>query len=227
MKYLRIRSRPDLAAAPSFLGVILDSAFVDEGRLLGLNPTDSRGVTGLMAVDGDAERFREAVTGAESFRSIAVTPAGEDRFYVFATLDPREAPLPRQVLAALTRDGMVILTPVVYRDGCVHVRLVGETDAVGSAVEALPDAVEVDVREIGRLGFEADSAVAELTDRQREVLHAAMEMGYYETPRGTTHEAIAERLGVAPSTVSEHIKRAETRIIRRVLSTSDPTDADR
>ncbi|WP_449271516.1 helix-turn-helix domain-containing protein [Haloferax volcanii] len=51
-----------------------------------------------------------------------------------------------------------------------------------------------------------------LTERQVEVLTLAVEEGYYETPRGTTHEKIATQIGVATTTVSEHLRKVEQRV---------------
>lgn len=51
-----------------------------------------------------------------------------------------------------------------------------------------------------------------LTDRQREVLRAAFEAGYYEWPREATGEAVAERLGITSATFSEHVHTAERKL---------------
>ncbi|WP_277540661.1 helix-turn-helix domain-containing protein [Haloarcula laminariae] len=48
-----------------------------------------------------------------------------------------------------------------------------------------------------------------LTERQREVLQTAFEMGYYEWPRECTGSDVAVELGITSATFSEHIKAAE------------------
>ncbi|MGA9399626.1 helix-turn-helix domain-containing protein [Haladaptatus sp.] len=50
-----------------------------------------------------------------------------------------------------------------------------------------------------------------MTDRQQEILDIAMELGYYENPRRATHGEIAERVGIDASTVSEHMRKIESR----------------
>ncbi|XVH32039.1 helix-turn-helix domain-containing protein [Haloferacaceae archaeon DSL9] len=52
-----------------------------------------------------------------------------------------------------------------------------------------------------------------LTDRQREVVEAAVEMGYFSTG-GTDAEAIASRLDISKSTLSHHLRV----VIRKILS---------
>lgn len=52
-----------------------------------------------------------------------------------------------------------------------------------------------------------------LTDRQREVLSLAYESGYYDRPRETTGEALAETLDINPSTFAQHIRAAERNLL--------------
>lgn len=59
--------------------------------------------------------------------------------------------------------------------------------------------------------------LASLTDRQREVLRLAFEMGYYEVPRIASSEDIADRVSLDPSTVAEHLQRAERNLLEAVF----------
>lgn len=64
------------------------------------------------------------------------------------------------------------------------------------------------VREI-----DASQADRLLTDRQQEVLLAAVEAGYYRSPRESTLGDVADTLGVANATCSDVLHRAEGHII--------------
>lgn len=55
-----------------------------------------------------------------------------------------------------------------------------------------------------------------LTERQRAVLDAAVDLGYYDTPRRATIEDLAADLGLASSTVSEHLRKLEARSLPRL-----------
>ena len=57
-----------------------------------------------------------------------------------------------------------------------------------------------------------------LTDRQRRVMSAAVERGYYETPRRCTLTALADELGIAKSTCSEILHRAEGAVVTRFFA---------
>jgi predicted DNA binding protein len=52
-----------------------------------------------------------------------------------------------------------------------------------------------------------------LPKRQRVVLDKAIELGYYDRPRGCTQRDIANSLDIKQATVSEHLQSAEATII--------------
>jgi predicted DNA binding protein len=56
-----------------------------------------------------------------------------------------------------------------------------------------------------------------LTDRQREVLRAAFEAGYYDWPRETSGEELADRLEISQPTLSEHLATAERKLLSLVF----------
>ncbi|ELY70943.1 bacterio-opsin activator domain-containing protein [Natrinema versiforme] len=57
----------------------------------------------------------------------------------------------------------------------------------------------------------------ELTDKQRAALETAFFAGYFDWPRGSTGEEIAERLGIAPATFNQHLRTAERKFFTSVF----------
>lgn len=55
-----------------------------------------------------------------------------------------------------------------------------------------------------------------LTDKQKEVLTYAINMGYFDPDSDVKLKDIAEGLGMARSTLGEHMKRAEFEIMKKV-----------
>jgi predicted DNA binding protein len=69
-----------------------------------------------------------------------------------------------------------------------------------------------------------------LTDHQQRLLATALVAGYYDTPRTCTLTELADRMGVAKSTCSETLHRAEskvlTRFVEEYLGDVEPVDGD-
>ena len=57
-----------------------------------------------------------------------------------------------------------------------------------------------------------------LTEKQREVLELAVRRGYYEDGSEITLKQLADELGIARSTIGEHLKRAETEVVKKVVN---------
>lgn len=56
-----------------------------------------------------------------------------------------------------------------------------------------------------------------LSERQREALLTAYEMGYFEIPRATTLGAVADELGISVPAASERLRRAQTGLVESAL----------
>jgi predicted DNA binding protein len=74
-------------------------------------------------------------------------------------------------------------------------------------------------------GRESDSLG--LTDRQRETLQTATEMGYFEVPRRVELEDLAEVLGVSRQAVSERLRRATGALVRATITRDDAGESHR
>ncbi|WP_324756447.1 bacterio-opsin activator domain-containing protein [Haloarcula sp. GH36] len=68
-------------------------------------------------------------------------------------------------------------------------------------------------------GFQDYAALTDsLTDRQRELLAAAHEAGYYGWPRETTAEELAGRLDISAPTLHKHLRAAERKLAATLLA---------
>jgi predicted DNA binding protein len=56
-----------------------------------------------------------------------------------------------------------------------------------------------------------------LTDRQREVLERAHEMGYFDHPKGANAGDVADALDISRATFSEHLAAAQRKLLDAVL----------
>ena len=56
-----------------------------------------------------------------------------------------------------------------------------------------------------------------LTDRQREVIRTATQLGYFEYPREADAEEVSAAIGIARSTVAEHLAAAQRRVFDELV----------
>ena len=66
--------------------------------------------------------------------------------------------------------------------------------------------------------FSLDSPLSKLTDKQRTILSSAFNLGYYDIPRRFDSEQLAKKLSLGRSTVAEHLRKAEQRLIAEAIS---------
>ncbi|MFB6228373.1 MAG: helix-turn-helix domain-containing protein [Halobacteriales archaeon] len=221
MQYVRLTAAPDLSAAPVVFRAIATSRHVTETRLLDWNVGGGSVVVSLFRIAGDRSSVEAALADAPEVNNVDCTPIDDDRFHALLWLDTDQVPMMRSLFDALLRMGIVVLKPVIYRDGEVHATFVGESQSLSTVLDAFPQPIDVTVHRIGTYRSGVESGAATLSDRQHEALLAALEVGYYEVPSEATHEDIAESLDCAPSTATEHIQKAESRLIRAVMGAGE------
>ena len=109
---------------------------------------------------------------------------------------------------------MIVVPPIQFLpDGVATLTVVGEAEALQSALESLPDGVEVTVERVGDYDWRQSLFDPGLTDRQREAVRAAVEVGYYAVPREGSVEAVAAALNCSASTAAEHLRKAEAAVM--------------
>ena len=67
------------------------------------------------------------------------------------------------------------------------------------------------------------AVAADLTERQRSALEAAYHLGFFEWPREANGEEVAESLGIAPATFSQHLRKAERKVFESLYSAAATT----
>ncbi|MFB6097389.1 MAG: helix-turn-helix domain-containing protein [Haloferacaceae archaeon] len=135
------------------------------------------------------------------------------------------------LLLAAQRSGVPLGLPLEIQDGKASLELTAPHERFSELGDELRSFGLSYTIEYIRPQVERDEL---LTDRQRELLATAVDLGYYDTPRECTLTELADHLGVAKSTASERMHRAEGAVIRsfvdervgpsgRAVETLDPS----
>lgn len=116
-------------------------------------------------------------------------------------------------------------------------RLIGETapqsgaqsmikTLEGTYSEATFIAKRTRTKESTTLTMTKHAVETELTDRQCEVLGLAYHAGYFESPRDSTGDELADALGITSPTFYQHVRKAIRKILTLLLET-DQIDSER
>lgn len=114
------------------------------------------------------------------------------------------------VHGSVAKAGTPLACPATLQRGELTATVLGTREAISSLGEHLrADGLTFELAYIGS-GHDDGSV---LTDRQEEVFFTAVEEGYYRSPRQCTLTEIAETLGIAKSTCSGTLQRAEESVV--------------
>ena len=110
--------------------------------------------------------------------------------------------------------GMPIELPVEISDGTATIEVTGSRTRLAELADQLEEfGLEYRIEHVRERLHESQL----LSDRQLEVLAAAVDAGYYDTPRRCSLTELADQLGIAKSTCSETLHRAEESIVKRFV----------
>jgi DNA-binding NarL/FixJ family response regulator len=168
----------------------------------------------LYNVRGDLERAAAILESQPDVISLDVS--GEQEGLAYVHFRPTE--VVERLLLILRENEVVLQTPVdCIEEGGIRATLVGDDETIRAVVDAIPEALTLSLEGIGDYHPESQELFSSLTPRQQEILEAAVEMGYYQVPRGATHEEIAETVGVSAGTVGEHLRKVEGKVLSTLV----------
>lgn len=208
MRYVTLVARPADDSA----------AFHPVGERLAADPTvtreaihrfdqlDDGTIVMLAAASGDLDRYDEILGASPEVLEHAVS--GDGSGYAYSRIEANDR---TEFLVSRERDLELVLDmPIeITEDGGQRLTLIGSEAAFARADYSPPDGVDVEIERTGEYYPESDRLLDALTDRQREILRIAVDEGYYDHPRRSTQEDVAERVDCSPATVGEHLQKIE------------------
>jgi len=147
-----------------------------------------------------------------------------DRNIQLITKTCRDTRLSPSISGVAEKNSCLEIPPVTYQGGWETHRVLGfrETDfkklfqdltKLGSA-EVLSKRVYADKSIVDTFAISFSSLFSDLTPKQVEAIAAALESGYYQVPKKMTTEEIALRRKIPRTTYEEHLRKAESKILR-------------
>lgn len=186
-------------------------------RVLAAVPTDNAGFA-LARVNGE-DVFNAVTAMVEHPQIKDLTPIqqSEDEATIHF-----EAASPFLFMAS-QESGIAVNFPVIIQNCEAIVEVIGARDHLSEFVEELDSfGLNYRLKQIGDRYHESQL----LSDRQREFVLTALEHGYYDTPRQCSLTDVAAELGVAKSTCSETLHRAEETIVKQFVAQLPEVDTE-
>lgn len=125
-----------------------------------------------------------------------------------------------QLISVYRTYGVSMEFPIRYVDhdpAAIEVVEVGPRSELADRIEATREHATVSIERLHRYEFSTGQLFRQLTERQQEVLLAALQHGYYRTPREATQADIADELCCSASVVGQHLRRIETKLVSSIV----------
>ncbi|WP_408959058.1 helix-turn-helix domain-containing protein [Natrinema sp. 74] len=218
MKRVRITLDPRDAYAPPIYERLAGGADYLERALI-VNWNVSSPPTGfLFRLEGEYRRFEDELAESPMVSDYEVLSVTDRACYCF--LEGAVSTAARSLFENFTRGSLMTVPPIECNDdGTNTFSIVGAEADIQAAVDGVPDGVGVTVERVGGKRVAADSVVGSLSERQREAVTTALELGYYDVPRTAMTEDVAGELGCATATAAEHLRKAESTVMASLFET--------
>ncbi len=114
---------------------------------------------------------------------------------------------------------VVYTTPSLVSEDRMVISAIGDDRDLARLMEGVRRHVgEVTSMSLTRAAYQRRDILTVLTDRQREVLTAANQYGYYDYPRRVSSEKLAARVGISKPVMLQHLRKAEKRIMADIFA---------
>lgn len=157
------------------------------------------------------EAVQTVLEGADSVRHVDQLAEREDEWLYDIEFDASMTVLRRIVFFY---DGTILDGAIEAGTWTFDLRFQTRDDFSGAVDDLRDHGFEVNVERVQSLDQEALDRVAEtLTEKQYELLSAALEGGYFDVPRGTSLEELGTKFDVSQQSTSEMMRRAQRTIV--------------
>lgn len=216
MRYLQLEIRFPAGTRHPMHQFLVEQESIRRAYLRHWNFSNPEYVTSLFHIVGDIEEGRDeylaALESVSTIEEYETTPVDERSFYVYVREAADEHA--RRFRELLVDTDLLVVPPIEYgNDGEMVFEVAGESEELQSIVTGLPEQLSISVNRLGEYDAYRESQVTALTDRQKEVLKVARELGYYEVPRQTSVREIADELDCSKSTAANHLRKVEARLV--------------
>ena len=109
-------------------------------------------------------------------------------------------------------------TPSIFKKDKMILSVTGDEENLKKFLEIIKNLGKVNRISFKKAIFNEQMIISCLTEKQRKILIAAKNNGYYKYPRKINCQQLSEIVGLSKPTVVQHLRKAEGRLFTNILS---------
>jgi hypothetical protein len=114
--------------------------------------------------------------------------------------------------------GLVHTIPTIISPERFIISMMGEQQSLSDFVAMMKGAGTIQRMSFRKAAYHKADILNVLTDKQREVMVAAFENGYYEYPKKISSKALSEKVNISKPTLLQHLRKAEKRMLQEIMT---------
>jgi predicted DNA binding protein len=119
----------------------------------------------------------------------------------------------------LIKNGGYLFSPMEIREGKLRLTFLGDAKQVKDLLGRVKKLrANYRIISVSDAKFSPNSPLTRLTEKQRRVLISAFKSGYFDVPKKINSVQLSKELGLGSSTVIEHLRKGERRLLAGILS---------
>ena len=114
--------------------------------------------------------------------------------------------------------GLIHTIPTIISPEKFTISMMGEQKNLSDFVEMIRNAGTILKMSFRRAAYQKADILAVLTDKQREVMVAAFQNGYYDFPKKISSKKLCRKVSISKPTLLQHMRKAEGRILKEIMT---------
>jgi len=114
--------------------------------------------------------------------------------------------------------GLIHTIPTIISPEKFTLSMMGEQKNLSDFVEMIRNAGTILKMSFRRAAYQKADILAVLTDKQKEVMVAAFQNGYYDFPKRISSKELCQKVSISKPTLLQHMRKAEGRIFKEIMT---------
>lgn len=193
---------------------LLEPSMISPNALWSMNSLDRPAAAFIYRFNRPPTELKRRAEASDAVLRTGTIQGGDDCFDLFVHAKMEEGHLLYDIKYG---NPVIVETPIEFTDDLIaSARIIAPEKILENTYRNIGERPGVCIEGVGYCRPMENDPLEMLTDRQEEILRAAIEKGYYAIPRRTSQEALGEHFGIEPQTIGEHLRKIESKIIKQV-----------